>query len=105
MLQTITDLKRYSVFNRRGDKIGTIDDIMLDGDDWSIAYAVLRERTAVPGTEAKLHAVALDALAFDSENECFIVAADPDSVASARGFDPEAPPRKPDPRFRNPENA
>jgi sporulation protein YlmC with PRC-barrel domain len=105
MLQTISDLKRYSVFNRRGDKLGLIDDVILDGDDWSIAYAVLRGSGTVPGGDGKLHAVALDALAFDSENECFIVAADPDSVAAAPGFDPEAPPRKPDPRFRNPENA
>jgi sporulation protein YlmC with PRC-barrel domain len=105
MLQTLSDLKRYSVFNRRGDKLGTIDDVMLDGDDWSIAYLVLRERGAVPGTEGKLHAVALDALAFDSENECFIVAADPGMIAAAPGFDAEAPPRKPDPRFKNPENA
>ena len=104
MLQTVGDLKRYSVFNRRGDKLGVIDDVMLDGDDWSLCYAVLRHGGAAPGVEGKLHAVALDALVFDSENECFIAAADPESLAAAPGFDAEAPPRKPDPRFTNPEN-
>src|SRR5688500_5300847 len=105
MLQTISDLKRYSVFNRRGDKLGVIDDVILDGDDWSIAYAVLRESGTVPGGGGKLHAVAREALALDSERACLIGAADPGRVAAAPGFGPEAPPRKPDPRFRDPESA
>ena len=42
MMQSIADLKRYPVYNRRGDKLGAIDDVVLDADDWSICYAVLR---------------------------------------------------------------
>ena len=30
MLQSIADLKRYPVYNRRGDKLGVIDDVVLD---------------------------------------------------------------------------
>ena len=42
MKQSIAELKRYSVCNRRGEKLGAIDDVVLDADDWSICYAVLR---------------------------------------------------------------
>lgn len=102
MLQTVTDLKRYPVFNRRGDKLGVIDDVVFDAEGWRLCYAVLRHGTA--GAEQKLFGVALDALAFDSENECLITAADPMTLDSAPGIDREAPPQMPDPRFRNPES-
>ena len=42
MLQSIAELKRYPVFNRRGDRLGAVDDVVFDADDWSIRYAVLR---------------------------------------------------------------
>ena len=48
MLQSIADLKRYPVFNERGDKLGVIDDVILDADDWRICYAVF----ALRGTPA-----------------------------------------------------
>ena len=101
MQQTITELKRYPVFNRRGDKLGVIDDVVLDADDWSICYAVLRYDVA--GEPKKLLGVALEALSLDSENECLVVAADDDALRSAPGFDPEAPPPRPESSFRNPE--
>jgi hypothetical protein len=100
MQQTITDLKRYPVFNRRGDRLGAIDDIVLDADDWSICYAVLRYD--VPGEPEKLLGIALEALSLDTENECLVVAADDDALRSAHGFDREAPPPRPESSFRNP---
>jgi hypothetical protein len=99
--QTISELKRYPVFNRRGDKLGAIDDVVLDADDWSICYAVLRYD--VPGEQEKLLGIALEALSLDTENECLVVAADDDALRSARGFDREAPPPRPESSFRNPE--
>jgi sporulation protein YlmC with PRC-barrel domain len=33
MKQSISELKRYRVCNRRGDKLGVIDDVVLDADD------------------------------------------------------------------------
>ena len=101
MKQSIADLKRYPVFNRRGDKLGAIDDVVLDVDDWSIRYAVLRYE--VPGEPHKLLGVALDALSLDSENECLVVAADDDALRRAPGFDREAPPAHAEPLFTNPE--
>jgi sporulation protein YlmC with PRC-barrel domain len=102
MLQSVADLKRYPVFNRRGDKLGVIDDVILDADDWSIRYAVLRHDPA--NGETKLLGVALDALVLDSENECLIVAADDDALSRVPGFDRETPPAEPEPLFRNPES-
>lgn len=104
MKQSIAELKRYPVYNRRGDKLGAIDDVVLDADDWSICYAVLRYDVA--GEPQKLLGVELDALTLDSENECLVVAVDDDeALRSARGFDREAPPPRPEPLFRAPELA
>ena len=102
MKQSIADLKRYPVFNRRGDKLGAIDDVVLDADDWTICYAVLRCEMA--GEPEKLLGVALDALTLDSENECLVVAADDDALRRAPGFDRERPPPRPEPLFKSPEN-
>jgi hypothetical protein len=101
MKQSIAELKRYSVYNRRGDRLGAIDDVVLDADDWSVRYAVLRYEGAAG--EPKLLGVALDALTLDSENECFVVGADDDSLRRARGFDRDAPPPRPEPFFTTPE--
>jgi sporulation protein YlmC with PRC-barrel domain len=102
MLQSIADLKRYPVYNRRGDKLGAIDDVVLDADDWSIRYAVLRYE--VPGEPHKLLGVALDALSLDSENGSLVVAVDDEALRRARGFDRDAPPAQPEPLFKNPES-
>jgi hypothetical protein len=102
MLQSIADLKRYPVYNERGDKLGAIDDVILDADDWSVCYAVLRYEPA--GEQHKLLGVALDALTLDSENECFVVAADDESLRRASGFDREAPPTRPEPLFERREH-
>jgi sporulation protein YlmC with PRC-barrel domain len=95
MLQSIADLKRYPVYDRRGEKLGTVDDVVLDADDWRICYAVLRYDIA--GEEPKLLGVALDALSLDSENECLVIAADQNALRRANGFNRAAPPAQPDP--------
>jgi hypothetical protein len=99
MLQSIADLKRYPVYNRRGDKLGAVDDVVLDADDWRICYAVLRYD--VPGEEPKLLGVALEALALDSENECLVVAADDEALRRAHGFDRAAPQAQPEALFES----
>ena len=100
MQQSIADLKRYPVFNRRGDRLGAIDDVVLDADDWSICYAVLRYEP--PNGPEKLLGVALDALTLDSENECLVIAADDDALRRARGFDRDAPPPRAEALFTGP---
>ena len=90
MKQSIAELKRYSVCNTQGEKVGAIDDVVLDADNWSVCYAVLRYE--VPGEPQKLLGVPFDALTLDSENECLVIAADDDALRRAQGFDREAPP-------------
>lgn len=99
MQQTIADLKRYPVYNTRGDKLGVIDDVILDADDWKVCYAVLRYE--VSGETEKLLGVTLDALTLDSENECLVVAADDEALRHAIGLSKEAPPPQPEPLFRS----
>jgi len=102
MKQSIAELKRYPVYNRRGDKLGAIDDVVLDADGWSICYAVLRYEVA--GEPHKLLGVALDALTLDSENECLVVAADDEALRRAPGFDRETPPAHPAALFTTRDN-
>jgi sporulation protein YlmC with PRC-barrel domain len=99
MQQTIADIKRYPVYNTRGEKLGVIDDIILDADDWKVCYAVLQYE--VPGQPQKLLGVTLDALTLDSENECLVVAADDEALHHATGLSKDAPPREPEPLFRS----
>lgn len=97
MKQSIADLKRYSVRNAQGEKLGVIDDVVLDADDWSICYAVLRYEVA--GEPQKLLGVPLDALTLDSENECLVIAADDDALRRAPGFNRDSPPPRPEALF------
>jgi uncharacterized protein YrrD len=100
--QTVSELKRFPVFNRRGEKLGAIDDVVLDADDWSVRYAVLRYE--VPGQHEKLLGVALEALVLDSENECLVVTADDDSLRDAPGIDRDSPPPEPSSAFKRAES-
>ncbi|HUQ53637.1 MAG TPA: PRC-barrel domain-containing protein [Gammaproteobacteria bacterium] len=102
MLQSIADLKRYAVYNDRGNKLGVIDDVILDADEWTVCYAVLRYEVA--GEPTKLLGVGLDALTLDSENQCLVVAADEALLSRASGFDRNAPPAKPEPLFNSPDH-
>ena len=101
MQQTIAELKRYPVYNERGDKLGAIDDVIVDADTWAICYAVLRYEVA--GEPHKLLGVTLDALTLDSENECLVVAADDEALRHANGIAKDAPPPQPEPWFRSAE--
>ena len=102
MLQSIAELKRYPVYNERGNKLGAIDDVVLDADDWSVRYAVLRYEA--PGSPTKLLGVALDALTLDSENECLVIAADDELLRRANGFTRDAPPAQPEALSTSPEH-
>jgi sporulation protein YlmC with PRC-barrel domain len=103
MLQSIADLKRYPVYNDTGDRLGAIDDVILDADGWTVRYAVLRYEVA--GEPHKLLGVSLDALMLDSENECLVVAADDELLRRATGFARESPPPEPEPLFGRPGDA
>jgi sporulation protein YlmC with PRC-barrel domain len=86
------------VYDRQGNKLGTIEDLMLDIDSSRVRYAVLGFTTPL-GQPKKHFAVPVTALALDSENECFVVNAPKERLDTADGFNPDAPPEAADALF------
>jgi sporulation protein YlmC with PRC-barrel domain len=98
ILFSVQRLENYEVYDCRGDKLGVIDDLMLDVDGARVRYAVLLAKSAL-GLSRKRFAVPLGALALDTENECFMLDIDRSALAGSPGFDETAPPEGPDPLF------
>lgn len=79
-------LEGNDVLNLAGEKLGVLQDIMLDVPSGRIAYAVL-ERGGVMGIGDKLFAVPWHALTLDTDRKCFLLDIDLDRLRKARGFD------------------
>ena len=91
-------LQGNEIYDRQGNKLGTIEDLMLDIDSSRVQYVVLA--FATPLGQAKKHfAVPVSALALDTENECFVISASKERLAGAAGFDLDTPPDAPDSLF------
>ncbi len=91
-------MKNNEIYDRRGNKLGTVADVMLCADLTYALYAVLSFNPSI-GAGKKLFAVPIGALELDTENECFVLDVSKDRLAEAEGFDPDAPPELPDPLF------
>jgi sporulation protein YlmC with PRC-barrel domain len=74
------------VVNAAGDKLGTLDEIMLDVPSGRIAYAVLSSGGFL-GVGDKLFAIPWRALTLDAENKCFILDVSKERLEQAPGFD------------------
>lgn len=100
-METLLSVRRLhgsEVYDRRGDKLGVIDDVMLDLDHSAVRYAVLTFST--PLLSATKHfAVPISALHLDTENECFVLDAEKNLLDAAHGFDVDNPPTGPDTLF------
>lgn len=79
-------LQGDSVVNPQGDKLGTIEDIMLDVPGGRIAYAVL-SFGGIMGMGDKLFAIPWSALTLDADNKCFVLDIPQDHLKNAPGFD------------------
>ncbi len=79
-------LQGDAVVNASGDKLGDIEDIMIDVPSGRVAYAVL-SRGGVLGIGEKLFAIPWDALALDADRECFVLDIDEERLRNAPGFD------------------
>ncbi|WP_233237595.1 PRC-barrel domain-containing protein [Bordetella sp. LUAb4] len=79
-------LEGNDVLNLSGEKLGVLQDIMLDVPRGRIAYAVL-ERGGVLGIGEKLFAIPWHALTLDTDRKCFLLDIDLDKLRQARGFD------------------
>lgn len=85
-LMLASTLAGDEVVNREGEKLGTIDEIMLDVPMGRIAYAVLSSGGFL-GIGEKLFAIPWAALTLDTENKCFILDVSKERMEQAPGFD------------------
>jgi sporulation protein YlmC with PRC-barrel domain len=79
-------LEGNDVVNRRGEKLGTIEQIMLEVPTGRIAYAVLSSGGFL-GVGDRLFAIPWRALTLDTENKCFILDVAKERLEAAPGFD------------------
>ena len=85
-LMLASTLEGDAVVNRAGEKLGTIDEIMLDVPMGRIAYAVLSSGGFL-GVGDKLFAIPWGALTLDTDNKCFILDVSKERLEKAPGFD------------------
>lgn len=74
------------VRNTRDEKLGTIQDVMLDMTEGRVRYAVLASGGFL-GMGDRLFAIPWKALQHDRENECFTLDVDVERLKNAPGFD------------------
>ncbi len=79
-------LQSNDVYNRQDEKLGSIQDIMLDVQHGRVAYAVL-SKGGVLGVGDKLHAIPWGALTLDTDRKCFILDVSAQRMEEAEGFD------------------
>ncbi len=73
------------VKNQQGDKLGKINDVVIDFSNGRVAYVVLNSSTS-PFTADKLHAVPLRAFQPASDGKSVVLNADKEKLANAQGF-------------------
>jgi len=83
------------VVNRAGEKLGKIEEIMLDLENGRVAYAVLSFGGFL-GLGEKLFAIPFEALKLDASREHFTLDVDKDKMKNAPGFDKNHPPKASD---------
>jgi sporulation protein YlmC with PRC-barrel domain len=74
------------VYNLKGEKLGSIKELMLDIENGKVCYAVLSFGGFLSLGE-KLFAVPWSALKVDTENKRFVMDADEERLKNAPGFD------------------
>lgn len=85
-LMTAKTLTGDEVVNQQGEKLGKVNDIMLDVPHGRIAYAVMSTGGFL-GLGDKLFALPWSALTLDTEKKCFVMDADAQRFENAPGFD------------------
>ena len=83
------------VVNRAGEKLGKIEELMLDLEKGRVAYAILSFGGFL-GMGEKLFAIPFEALKLDPSREHFTLDVDKDKLKNAPGFDRNHPPQASD---------
>lgn len=91
-------LEDNPVIGSGGDKLGTINHIMLDVVSGRVAYAVLSFGGFL-GFGEKLFAVPWSALTLDTERKSFVLSIDKAKLEAAPGFDKDHWPSMADPQW------
>jgi len=99
-LMTASTLEGDDIVNRQGDKLGELEEIMLDVSTGRIAYAVMSAGGFL-GIGDKLFAIPWSALTMDPENHCFILDANKERLENAPGFDKDHWPSMADTTWAN----
>ena len=86
------------VVNADGEKLGQIEELMIDLDNGRVAYAVLSFGGFL-GIGDKLFAIPFEALDLDAENHRFVLDMPKEKLEQAPGFDKTRWPDFADPRF------
>jgi sporulation protein YlmC with PRC-barrel domain len=87
-----------AVVNADGDKLGQVEELMIDLENGRIAYAVLSFGGFL-GIGDKLFAIPFEALQLDTENHRFVLDVPREKLEQAPGFDKDRWPDFADPRF------
>jgi sporulation protein YlmC with PRC-barrel domain len=85
MLLSSSSLTGNDVKNPEGDKLGKIEDFMIDTNTGDVAYGVL-SFGGVFGMFDKLFAVPITAMTVDTENKCFLLNQSKARLEGAPGF-------------------
>lgn len=94
-LFTVSSLRDFEVYDRMGEKLGTIVDVMLAVAEARVRYAVLAYKDERGAAHDKLLAVPLTSLRLDTENDCFILDIERNALANVPGMAADAPPPEP----------
>lgn len=89
-----------NVKNRTGEDLGKIEEIMLDSGNGRIAYAVL-SFGGILGIGNKLFAIPWEALTLNTEEKCFYLNVDKETLENAPGFDKDNWPNMANPQWHN----
>ena len=85
-LVSASTLSNDDVYNRQGEKLGSIKDLMMDIQSGRVCYAVLSFGGFLSLGE-KLFAVPWSALAVDTENKRLLLDTNEERLKEAPGFD------------------
>ena len=97
-IMSASTLEGDEVMNRAGEKLGAIEEIMLDVPTGRIAYAVLSSGGFL-GIGDKLFAIPWNALTLDPEHHCFLLDVSKERLRQAPGFDKDHWPTMADSRW------
>jgi sporulation protein YlmC with PRC-barrel domain len=86
------------VKNPQGEKLGDIQDVVIDFTEGKVAYCVLSTGGGIL-TQEKLHAVPLRAFQASSDGNHLILNADKDKLSKAEGFSKEVWPSPSNPAW------